>query len=151
MSAISDAAPRAAGPQGLLQELESAVDALLNDPRLRDDAKQLRESAAKSDTLDKTVDLTTRLQRRLAPVAKLQKIVDDLDPHRLSEDEFDELWPQRPKEIIRGAVVSGRLRERRILLQAKEARTNTWLARSAVFAALVALLVPFIDRGLSGW
>jgi hypothetical protein len=146
MRAESDRVFAEAGdPQGLLQELERVVEALRNHPTLRNEAKQLRQAATTNDALGRTVDLTNELEERLAPLLKLQKIVDDLDPHRLSEDEFKELWPKKPKEIIRGAVETGRLRERRILLQAKEATTNTLLAKSAFLAAMTALAVPFID------
>jgi hypothetical protein len=143
----------AADSRGLLHDLERIVDALRNHPALRDESKELLQKVATANTsnaLNETVDLTNRLEQRLAPLVQLQKIVDDLDPHRLSKDEFKELWPKSPKEIISGAVESGRLRERRILLQAKDATTNRFLARMAFFAAMAALAVPVIDRALNG-
>jgi hypothetical protein len=104
--------------------------------------------------------LVKELEQQLAPLTKLtklKKIVDALDPHTLTEQEFKKLWRQRPKTIIKDAVVSGRFRERRILLQAKEAETNRKLARTAFVAALVAVLaalitlaVPFIQKALNG-
>jgi hypothetical protein len=113
-------------------------------------ARQLRERATTSEGIDKeTLDLMKQLEQQLDPLAKLQKFVDDLDPHTLSPEKFKELWSKRPNEIIQGAVEAGRLRERRILLQAKEAETNRRLAYAAFFAALAALAVPFIEKGLT--
>ena len=139
-------------PMGLLEELECAVEALRKHPILRAEARQLRERATTSEGINKeTLNSIMEQQleplvKLLEPLAKLQKIVDDLDPHTLSKDEFKKWWSKRPKAISQDAVVSGRLRERRILLQAKEAETNRRLAFAAFFAALVALAVPFIER-----
>jgi hypothetical protein len=140
----------AAHSMGLLEELECAVKAWKEHPTLLAAARQLRERATTSEGIDKeTLDLMKQLEQQLDPLAKLQKFVDDLDPHTLSPEKFKELWSKRPNEIIQGAVEAGRLRERRILLQAKEAETNRRLAYAAFFAALAALAVPFIEKGLT--
>jgi hypothetical protein len=138
-----------ANPRGLIEDLERALEALKEHPTLRATARQLREKATSGEGIHKeTLDLVTRLEQQLAPLAGLQKIVDALDPHILSRDEFNQLWSKGPKAIIQGAVESGRLRERRILLQAKEAVTNRWLALAAFFAALAALAVPLVEKAL---
>jgi hypothetical protein len=55
---------------------------------------------------------------------------------------------ESPRELVEDAVVEGKLRERRIILQAKEAQTNRFLAYAAIFASIVALSVPFVERFL---
>jgi hypothetical protein len=132
----------------LFTELECALEALRKHPIIRTATRQLRDRVTSGEKIDKeTLDtLVNGLEQQLAPLIKLQKIVDDLDPHTLSEKEFKELWPKSPKRIIQDALEARRLRERRILLQAKEAETNRWLARIAFIAAMIALAVPFIDK-----
>jgi hypothetical protein len=145
----------AAHPAELLEELECAVKELKKHPTLLAAARQLRERATTSEGIDKeTLDSMERMERQLGPLvkaldqlAKLQKIVDDLDPHTISEVKFKKWWSKSTKEIIQDAAVSGRFRERRIILQAKEAETNRKLARIAFIAAMIALAGPLIVWG----
>jgi hypothetical protein len=48
-------------------------------------------------------------------------------------------------EIVEEALKIGRLRERRILVEAKDAETNNWLARLTAAASIIALAAFIVD------
>jgi hypothetical protein len=72
--------------KGLFEELEGAVEAL-REP-LRAAARQLRERVTTSGIDQKTLDLMKQLEQQLEPLVKLQKVMDDLDPHTLSPEKL---------------------------------------------------------------
>ncbi len=79
-------------------------------------------------------------------IAQLKSAVDKIDPHIIDEVELDRMMRKSPTALAREALLKGELRERRMIIQAKEARTNRWLAFVALIAAGAALAVPFIEK-----
>jgi excinuclease UvrABC nuclease subunit len=131
------------------EEIGSAVDALrraialLSGESVRSATMQL-QSAVKGGDLEQTAHDAKRLRDELELVADVVETADKMDPHTVDKTAFKKLWRLRPKKLVANALEEGKMRERRMILQAKEAQTNQLLAAAAFLAAIVALVVPYL-------
>jgi hypothetical protein len=111
---------------------------------------------AMNATLQTGTHVAPQLHDRLKSISEIAKILDDIDPHSINKEKIEELKKQGPTELVEDALAQGKLRERRILIEAKVAEINrkllrwTWVAAiasvfaslGAVAAVLVAVLKP---------
>jgi hypothetical protein len=81
----------------------------------------------------------------LAKLRELIELREKIDPHVLTSEELTALRRKPPMEIVEEALKIGRLRERRILVEAKDAETNNWLARLTAAASIIALAAFIVD------
>jgi hypothetical protein len=92
--------------------------------------------------LDRLVDA---YRSALAELRKLTELRDKIDPHVLTSDELSALRRKRPMEIVEEPLTIGHLRERRILVEAKDAETNHLLVRLTAAASIIALVAVIVD------
>jgi hypothetical protein len=88
---------------------------------------------------------------RIKLAINLLDAADKLDHHSLPESEVNRLFAMRPRELAKEALRKGEFRERRLVLQAREAETNQRLAITAGCAAIIALIVPFLSGIPTPW
>jgi quercetin dioxygenase-like cupin family protein len=156
-SPVSHCAEATEEYQSALRDLAKTIGqsvTLLSDSRsVRTASADLRKAVDDGDPV-KASDAATDLLARLELIRKLTRAADDIDPHVLAPSELERLWKMEPTELIDDALREGKLRERRIMVEAKEAETNRRLARiaigAAVGASLVALAVPLVERLVNG-
>jgi hypothetical protein len=138
-----------AGLPDVVAKLERLIAYLAQGPALRMARERLEAAIETSDPAEIS-EAAQALREELDVIAWLTKAVETIDPHVLDPAEFKKVWRKWPRVLVKEALVEGKLRERRIILQAKEARTNQLLALAAFAAALAAVAGPFIERWLSG-
>ena len=127
-----------------VEALRRAIALLNRSDTVQGLTKELNDAVSAGDA--ETTETAARLLRtRLDLVTQLTKIAEDLDPHALDPSELDRLWRLPPTELVDEALFLGNFRERRMVLQAKEAETNRLLARAAIGASIVAVLVAVVD------
>jgi hypothetical protein len=112
--------------QSALEKLNSATN-----PMQQTDATKIKRQ------------LDEPMRSELELIGKLAKIMDDIDPHSIKEQDLETLFKKGPSELVKDALVEGKLRERRIIIEAKEAEiaaeeaeTSRRLVRWTVWAAL---------------
>jgi hypothetical protein len=125
--------------------LRRSIAVLSRSETVESAARELNEALDQGD-LTRTPVAAGRLNETLDLVKKLVKTADDIDPHVVDGAELDRLWRLAPDALVTEALLLGELRERRLVLQAMEAKTNRRLSSIAIGAAVVALLVPFVER-----
>jgi hypothetical protein len=129
----------------VVRSLEQSIALLSQSEGVRFAWEQL-DAAIKGGDAEAVSEAAEDMVERLNVVSRLTKTVDTIDPHVLELGQFQTLWKKRPKALVQDALVAGKLRERRMLLQAKEAETNRLLAYVAFVASMIALSIPFIER-----
>jgi hypothetical protein len=147
MEGKGPATPGAGLPE-LVATLEESIVFLSQDEALQSARERLATAINARDSKD-VAEAAQAVLEKLEVITQLTKTLQTLDPHVLEEGQFAKLWEKRPKDLVEEAVVEGKFRERRIILQAKEAETNRLLVRTAIGASVVALAVPVVERLLS--
>ena len=107
--------------QSVLDELRGAMNATL-----QTDAEKAKQ-------------VPPQLRDQLKSIGEIAKILDDIDPHSINKAEFERLKKKRPTELVEDALAIGKLRERRVIIEAKEAEINRKLARWTWIAALAGI------------
>jgi quercetin dioxygenase-like cupin family protein len=150
-STIMDPCPPCPAPSGLhvlrrhAELLDQAISWTAAD-RSYDDAARALASAMTSGDLEAVRQAKVEYERLLRELESGITLRDDLDPHALEPDDLAELRTKGSIDLAEEALLQGRMRERRILIEARQAETNRRLAWIAVLAAFAALSVPIIDR-----
>jgi hypothetical protein len=88
----------------------------------------------------KVAQAAPELHSRLELIKELAEFLDKVDPHSIPEREFQELFRKRPTELVEDALVKGKLRERRIMIEAKDAEISRKLLRWTWVAAIAGVL-----------
>jgi hypothetical protein len=131
--------------RALANELRDAAGEMLHSQEI----KALRDglAAAIRDGKGESVAAQAKqLRTGLKSAMELLDHADKLEPHSLEEAELRALFEKKPSELAMEALVKGKLRERRMVLQAKEAETNRRAVRVALGAAVIALVVPILPE-----
>lgn len=139
-----ETAPRAHAP---LRELVAILDRTsiwisASEPT-RMAATELEEALAGEDAA-RTEVAALALSARLELMRKLTDLRDKIDPHVLYPEELKRLRAMDPGDLVDDALLQGRLRERRILVEAMEAATNRLAARIAVGAAILTAITALV-------
>jgi hypothetical protein len=124
--------------------LDAAIDRLASEPDLVGAREAVDDTIRQRDGPSVIAAATTYI-RELAVLRELIDIREKIDPHVLTIDEIAALRSKAPAEIVEEALRIGRLRERRILIEAKEAETNQRLVRLTATASVVALIAVIVD------
>ena len=135
------------GRRELAETLDAYVEWLCESDEIRSATTELKEAIANRDRT-KAASSAEALRQRANKIEQLLKLVDQVDPHVLDQAQVKTLYEQGPIKLVKDALHQGKFRERRMLLEAIEAQTNQYLAWAAFLAAITALAVPFIERGL---
>ena len=131
----------------LADTLEEYVAWLCESDEIRSATAELKAAMANRDRM-KAASAFGNLRQCWQEIEQLIKLIDQVDPHVLHRAQVRTLRKLGPIKLVEEALDQGKFRERRMLLQAMEAQTNQRLAWAAFLAAMAALAVPFIDRGL---
>jgi hypothetical protein len=129
----------------LVDLLEQSIMCLSENANLYKAMQSLKGALAMQNAAS-IIQAADSLLPQLELIGKLTDAVDKIDPHKMEPAQFKKLRRMRPTKLIEGALAEGKLRERRIILQAKEAATNRLLAYAAFLAAIIALAIPFITH-----
>jgi hypothetical protein len=131
--------------RALAKELRDAAGEMLHSQQI----KALRDglaAAIRDGKGESVAGQAEELRTGLKSAMELLDHADKLEPHSLEEAELRALFKKKPSEIAMEALVEGKLRERRMVLQAKEAETNRRAVRVALGAAVIALAVPILPE-----
>lgn len=139
-----------AGRRDLSDTLDKYLSWLCDSTETKSATEELKVAMASGDRT-KAALAADKLRQPAKEIAELAKRIDQIDPHVLDPAEAKDLRKLGPIRLVEDALHHGKLRERRMLLQAMEAETNRWLAKVAVVAAVIALFIPFLERLLKWW
>jgi hypothetical protein len=133
-----------AGRRKLGDTLEEYVAWLCESEEIRSATAELK-AAMDSRDRTKAASAAEKVRQCAKEIEELTKLIDQVDPHVLDQAQVKSLRKLGPTKLVADALHEGKLRERRMLLQAMEADTNRRLAWVAFIAAMVALSIPFIE------
>ena len=122
--------------------LDNAIDWWANAPQLVSGQAAVDKAIRDGENPSAHVD---SYRSALAKLRELIEFRDKIDPHVLTSDDLSALRRKRPMEIVEEALRIGRLRERRILVEATDAETNHRLARLTAAASIIALVAVIVD------
>jgi len=146
MTGNDNAAPQNGLPR-LAASLEQAIIFLSESKDLELLQTQL-DTAVREGNPTKATESAQDLAGRLNVIVSLKGTLDKIDPHTIDPKQFQDLKNKKLTELVEDALVEGKYRERRMILQAREAETNQNLAWAAWAAAIAALITAVI--GLIG-
>src|SRR6266568_1675256 len=140
------------GRPELVASLAQSIEFLSQDEHLQSRRQQL-DAAIKSHNPEEVSRIAGELRKQLELISQLTGTLEKIHPHTISRQQFEDLKDKSPTELTEDALILGKMRERRMILQAKDAETNrrlawaAWAAAiAATLAALIALIVPFIHK-----